>query len=87
MKLGEITVSHTVNLFQWFRNNHVKANDGICHLLVTGNYKASENINEFEFKNSKKEKLLGMSIDASFSFEQHIACLCKKASQMLHALA
>ena len=38
----------TNNLFQWFRNNHMKANADKCHLLVTGNYEVSANINEFE---------------------------------------
>ena len=77
----------TNNLFQWFRNNHMKANADKCHLLVTGNYEVSANINEFEIESSKKEKLLGISIDTALSFEHHITSLCKKASQKLHALA
>ena len=78
----------TNNLFQWFRNNHMKANADKCHLLVTGNYEVSANINEFEIESSKKEKLLGISTDTTLSFEQHhITSLCKKASQKLHALA
>ena len=44
----------TNNLFQWFRNNHMKANADKCHLLVTGNYEVSVNINEFEIESSKK---------------------------------
>ena len=36
----------TNKLFQWFRNNHMKANADKCHLLVTGNYEVSA-INEF----------------------------------------
>ena len=27
----------TDNLFEWFRNNHMKANADKCHLLVTTN--------------------------------------------------
>ena len=37
----------TNNLFRWFRNNHMKANDAKLHLLVKGYYEASANINEF----------------------------------------
>ena len=74
-------------LFQWFRNNHMKANADKRHLLVTGNYEVSANINKFEIESSKKEKLLGISIDTTLSFEHHITSLCKKASQKLHALA
>ena len=46
----------TNNLFQWSRNNHLKANADKCHLLVTGNYEVSANINEFEIESSKKNK-------------------------------
>ena len=82
MKFGEITIFYAVNLFQWFRNNHVKADADNCHLLVTGNCEASANINEFENKSSKKEKLLGISIDTSFSFEQHIICLSEYKNEL-----
>ena len=69
----------TKNLFQWFRNNDMKANADICHLLVTGNDKASANINEFEIESTKKEKLVGISIDITLSFEHHILSFCKKS--------
>ena len=59
-------------MFQWFRNNHMKFNADKCHLLVTSNYKASANINEFEIESSEKEKLLGTSIDTRLSFEHDI---------------
>ena len=75
------------NLLQWFRNNHMKANADRCHLLVTGNNEASANIHEYEIESSKKEKLIGTSIDTRLSFEHHITSLCKKGSQRLHALA
>ena len=86
-KLEESTNNGFNALFQWLRNNHMKANAYKCHLLVTGNYELSANINEFEIKSSKKEKLLDISIDTRLSFELHITSLCKKASQKLHALA
>ena len=34
----------TSSLFQWFRNNHMKANADKCHLVVTSNYEISANI-------------------------------------------
>ena len=73
-------------MFQWFRNNHMKATADKYHLLVTGNYEVSASINEFEIKIGKKEKLLRISIDTTLSFEHHITSLCKKARQKLHAL-
>ena len=57
------------------------------YLLVTGNYEVSANINKFEIESCKKEKLLGISIDTTLSFEHHIISLCKNANQKLHALA
>ena len=39
---------NTNNLFQWFRNNHMKGNADKLHLLVKGNCEDSANINEFE---------------------------------------
>ena len=65
----------------------MKANPDKCHLLVTGNYEVSANINEFDIENSKKEKLLGIWNDTRLSFEHYITSLCKKSSQKLHALA
>ena len=56
-------------------------------MILTGNYEGSANINEFEIESSKKEKLLGISIDTKLSFEHHITSLWKKASQTLHVLA
>ena len=76
----------TSNLYQWFGNKHMKANADKCYLLVTGNYEVSANINEFKIESSKKEKLLGISIDTRLFFEHHITSPCKKASQKLHAL-
>ena len=56
----------------------MKASANTCHLLATGNYEVSANINEFEIGSSKKEKLLGISIGTRLSFEHHITSLCKK---------
>ena len=65
----------------------MKANVHKYHLLVTGSYEVSANINDFEIESNQKEKLLGISTDTTISFEHHITSLCKKVSQKLHALA
>ena len=40
----------TNNLFQWFRNNHIKGNADKCHLLVT------EILTNLKLKAVKKKK-------------------------------
>ena len=45
-KLGE----STYNLFQWFRNSHMKTNADKCHFLFRVNYVVSANIDEFEIE-------------------------------------
>ena len=45
----------------------MEANADKCHLLVTGNYEASPNINEFDIERYKKEKL-GISTDTRLFF-------------------
>ena len=65
----------------------MKVNADKCYLLITDNYEASANINKFEIESSKKEELLGISIDTRLFFEKLITSLCKKASQKLYVLA
>ena len=72
----------TDSLFTWFKENHMKANGGKCHLLVT----VSNNIDGRNVTNKKEQKLLGIKFDSFLSFKGHITSL-KKASQKLHALA
>ena len=76
----------TNNLFEWFKNNHMKANADKCHLLVTRDTDVTAKIGELDVKNSREEKL-GVKVDSKLSFENHISSLCKKASQKLYALA
>ena len=73
--------SSTHDLFQWFKENHKKANPDKCHLLVTTNTLTSVNINGFQITNSTEEKLLDIKFDTKLSFENLETCLCKKASQ------
>ena len=77
----------TNNLFEWFKNNHMKANADKCHLLVTRDTDVTAKIGELDVKNGREEKRLGFKIDTKLSFENHVSSLCKKASQKLHALA
>ena len=42
----------TNNLFEWFKNNHMKANTDKCHLLVTRDTDVTIKIGEFDVKNT-----------------------------------
>ena len=77
-------------LIKWFKDNGMKLNEEKCKLLILS--KKSNNNTEIilgneTIKNSKSEKLLGITIDEKLTFNEHIGNLCKKASQKLHALA
>ena len=65
----------------------MNANADKCDLLVTGNYEVSANISKLDSESSKKEKLLGISIHTTLSFEHHITSFCKKVKQKLHVLS
>ena len=74
-------------LLNWFSENHMRANADKCHLLVSSDESCAAKIEDFSFKNSTEEKLLGVKFDSNLSFENHVTSLCKKASQKLHPLA
>ena len=64
----------------------MKANLDKYHFLLTGKNELTLNINQFQIKSSKLEKLLGIAIDNKLTFEKHVTNLCNKVSQKLNAL-
>ena len=77
-----------LKLSKWFKTNNFKLNDKKSHLLVSNHDSGvSINIGGYTIPCSASEKLLGVCIDNTLKFEEHISCLCKKANQKLHALA
>ena len=75
-------------LLESVRNNVLKANPDKFHLLISS---VDENlsiiVDQYKISNSRKEKLLGVTLDNRLSFAEHVSGLCSKASQKLHALA
>ena len=71
----------TINLFEWSKNNHIKANADKCHLLVTRDTDVTAKIGEFDVKNSREEKLLGVKIDSKLSFENHVSSFTKRQAK------
>jgi len=68
-------------------NNGMKANPDKCHLLLSTKNEQFVNISNFNIKNSKSEKLLGVTIDSELKFVEHINNMCVEASQKLSALS
>ena len=73
---------------EWVKNNGLKANPDKFHLILNEtDEKYFIEIENYKIPNSICEKLLGINIDNKLSFDYHVAGLCSKASQKLHALS
>ena len=78
----------SVSLLNWIRNNGLKANPDKFHLLLSDpNEEFSIKVDNFDLKNSKCQKLLGIKLDNKLTFSDHVKSICTKASQKLHALS
>ena len=80
--------NESITLLNWIRNNGLKANPDKFHLLLSDpNEQFSIKVDNYNLKNSKAQKLLGVTIDNKLTFSDHVKNLCTKASQKLHALS
>ena len=78
----------SVTLLNWIKNNGLKANPDKFHLLLSDpSEELTIKIDNVEHKNSKSQKLLGITIDNKLTFNDHVTEICTKASQKLHALS
>ena len=77
----------SVILFEWLNNNYEKVITGKSHLLLSGNSRATATIGNSYIESEDEQVLLGIKIDSTLLFENHINRICKKASQKLNALA
>ena len=72
---------------EWFEKNYMKLNQNKCHLLVSG-FKYENvwaKIGKTKIWESKKQILLGVEINRTLSFDEHIAS--RKAGKKLPVLA
>ena len=67
------------NFFEWFTNNHMKANHGKCHLLMSILTPNSIKVKDYMIKNSDNEKLLVVTVDVNLNFNCHLENTLKKA--------
>ena len=75
-------------LSKWYKLNCLQLNDDKSDLLVS-NHVSDVNIKVGvnTINCSASVKLLGIRIDNTLKFDEHVSSLCKKANQKLHALA
>ena len=65
--------NESVILLKWIRNNGLKANPDKFHLLLSDpNEEFSIKIDNFDLKNSKSQKLLGITLDSKLTFSDHV---------------
>ena len=74
-------------IFQWFKDNEMKAKADKCHMLLSTSNELTVKINEIQIKNSQLEKLLEIAIDKNLKFEDHTNNICRKASGKISALS
>ena len=72
-------------LFQYFDFNYMKINSAQSHILFLGN-EVNANVDNNTVTSENKNEILGIALDSSLCFEDHINKLCKKGSQELNAL-
>ena len=75
-------------LSEWFKNNYMKLNSDKCKLL-TNNEKDSVSIKMGnDITNTTQVKLLGITLNKSFTFNKHVTILCKicKSKTNMHWL-
>ena len=78
-----------MSAIEWFESNYMKLNKDKCNFLLSG-YKHEmlfAKIGRSRIWQSKKQKLLGVTIDKDIKSEEHIVKQCKKAGQKLSTLA
>ena len=65
----------------------MKGNTDKCHLIMSTNNTPEVKVGDSLIKTSTSEKLLGVKNDYKLTFDNHVANLCKKASNKLRAVA
>ena len=73
-------------LFLWFKNNHLKANPGKSHILLSSKKPGIVSVDGIFIAASSHEKLLGVTIDSELKFVNHITEICLKVSKKIYAL-
>ena len=73
----------STKIFNWFGNNHIKANPGKCHLLLSAKSPEVVYIDGIQITSSIAETLLGIAIDSELNFENHLSPYVTKWAEKL----
>ena len=72
--------------FNWFGNNHMKANSGKYHLLLSTKSSEVVSIDGIQIISSTAKTLSGITIDSELNFENHLSAICNKVNRKINAL-
>ena len=64
----------TKKIFDWCRNNHMKANPEKCHVILSSNTQREIRLANASVATS--EKLLGITLESELKFKEHINKIC-----------
>ena len=59
----------------------MKANADKCHFLVSSDESCTAKTEDFNIKNSTKDRLLGVKFDSNLSFESHVTLFVKRQAR------
>ena len=76
----------STKVFNEIGNNHMKANLGKCHLLLSTKSPEVVSIDGIQITSSTAETLLGITIDSELNFENQLSAICNKVSRRTNAL-
>ena len=74
---------------EWFECNYMKLNRGKCHFIFAGNKNEHlwVNVGDSKIWETKSEKILGVTIDSTLKFEEHVENILASGGKKLSALA
>ena len=76
----------STKIFNWFGNNHMKANPGKYHILLSTKSPELVSIDGIQITSSTEETILGITIDSELNFENHLSAICNMVSRKINAL-
>ena len=69
--------TESLKVFEWFRNNYIKASRTKSHVMLTTDYMVQGNVGGSIRSNEKTVKLSAITVDNKLSFEPHLNKICK----------